>query len=169
MSWFDATGIASLAKNALKEAQKTIDKALDISEDEHTESDVKASLESSQPMSDKRNINKTLMKQSMSNPILSSVASATTATNLWESFTGSFFDASAGTDGQGKTAVTVPPTSSTRKDSKTLNENVSGRTSSASASESVEVLSSPVSSLSEPPSPSSSECLAMDSAKSIYV
>lgn len=34
MSWFDASGIASLAKNALKEAQKTIDKALDIKEDE---------------------------------------------------------------------------------------------------------------------------------------
>lgn len=33
MSWFDTTGIASLAKNALKEAQKTIDKALDINDD----------------------------------------------------------------------------------------------------------------------------------------
>lgn len=34
MSWFDASGIANLAKSALKEAQKTIDKALDIKEEE---------------------------------------------------------------------------------------------------------------------------------------
>lgn len=34
MSWFDAAGIANLAKTALKEAQKTIDKALDITEEE---------------------------------------------------------------------------------------------------------------------------------------
>ncbi|XP_048514067.1 TATA element modulatory factor isoform X2 [Athalia rosae] len=34
MSWFDASGIASLAKSALKEAQKTIDKALDIKEED---------------------------------------------------------------------------------------------------------------------------------------
>lgn len=37
MSWFnqfDASGFASLAKTALKEAQKTIDKALDIKDEE---------------------------------------------------------------------------------------------------------------------------------------
>jgi hypothetical protein len=34
MSWFDATGISALAKNALKEAQKQIDKVLDIKEDD---------------------------------------------------------------------------------------------------------------------------------------
>lgn len=36
MSWFnqfDASGFASLAKSALKEAQKTIDKALDIKDE----------------------------------------------------------------------------------------------------------------------------------------
>lgn len=32
-SWFQSANIASLAKNALKEAQKTIDKALDINHD----------------------------------------------------------------------------------------------------------------------------------------
>uniref|UniRef100_A0A182KBZ4 TMF_TATA_bd domain-containing protein n=1 Tax=Anopheles christyi TaxID=43041 RepID=A0A182KBZ4_9DIPT len=36
MSWFDTTGIANLAKNALKEAQKQIDKALDIKYEEET-------------------------------------------------------------------------------------------------------------------------------------
>jgi len=37
MSWFnqfDASGFASLAKTALKEAQKTIDKALDIKDED---------------------------------------------------------------------------------------------------------------------------------------
>ncbi|KAK8381197.1 hypothetical protein O3P69_008219 [Scylla paramamosain] len=34
MSWFDAAGLTSLAKSALKEAQRTIDKALDIEENE---------------------------------------------------------------------------------------------------------------------------------------
>ncbi|XP_043280220.1 TATA element modulatory factor [Venturia canescens] len=38
MSWFDTSGIANLAKSALKEAQKTIDKALDIKEDENRSS-----------------------------------------------------------------------------------------------------------------------------------
>uniref|UniRef100_A0A182YQS6 TATA element modulatory factor 1 TATA binding domain-containing protein n=1 Tax=Anopheles stephensi TaxID=30069 RepID=A0A182YQS6_ANOST len=36
MSWFDTTGIANLAKNALKEAQKQIDKALDIKDEDET-------------------------------------------------------------------------------------------------------------------------------------
>lgn len=34
MSWFDAAGLTSLAKSALKEAQRTIDKALDIEEND---------------------------------------------------------------------------------------------------------------------------------------
>jgi hypothetical protein len=34
MSWFDASGFASIAKSALREAQRTIDKALDIKDDE---------------------------------------------------------------------------------------------------------------------------------------
>lgn len=33
MSWFEPGAFASLAKNAIKEAQKTIDKALDIREE----------------------------------------------------------------------------------------------------------------------------------------
>lgn len=33
MSWFDAAGLANIAKSALKEAQRTIDKALDIKEE----------------------------------------------------------------------------------------------------------------------------------------
>lgn len=34
MSWFDTSGLANIAKSALKEAQRTIDKALDIKEDD---------------------------------------------------------------------------------------------------------------------------------------
>ena len=30
MSWFDAGGLSTFARSALKEAQRTIDKALDI-------------------------------------------------------------------------------------------------------------------------------------------
>lgn len=40
MSWFnqfDASGFASLAKTALKEAQKTLDKALDIKDEDDTD------------------------------------------------------------------------------------------------------------------------------------
>lgn len=40
MSWFnqfDASGFASLAKTALKEAQKTIDKALDIKDEDDSD------------------------------------------------------------------------------------------------------------------------------------
>src|SRR5687768_8391527 len=34
-SWFNTSGIASLAKNALNQAQKAVDKALDIKDDQH--------------------------------------------------------------------------------------------------------------------------------------
>ncbi|KAL4708621.1 hypothetical protein ACJJTC_001060 [Scirpophaga incertulas] len=37
MNWFDTSGLTSLAKTALKEAQKTIDKALDIQDDSSEE------------------------------------------------------------------------------------------------------------------------------------
>ncbi|VVD04408.1 unnamed protein product, partial [Leptidea sinapis] len=37
MNWFDTSGLTSLAKTALKEAQKTIDKALDIQDDSDEE------------------------------------------------------------------------------------------------------------------------------------
>lgn len=194
MSWFDATGIASLAKTALKEAQKTIDKALDINEDvdnEPTRSDSLLSNSSTSDLSVKsENISKEtsdsisenvkMMKQSVSNPILSTMStmsSATTASNLWGSFTGSFFDASKATDGGGvRTAVTIAPTTGTnsdlhsmQKDDKsdvvsTANRPVgdsSGRTSSASASASasgsVELLSSPLTPPSNLTSPSTSK------------
>lgn len=180
MSWFDATGIASLAKNALKEAQKTIDKALDITEDEdeHDESDnLKSSSSTSSisvksaeqlsPNSEQSDTSMNMIKQSTSNPILSTVATATSASNLWGSFTGSFY-ANNPNNVENQAAVTIAPTStsearliSTKNDEKTSNAsaggaNTSGRTSSASASESVELLSSPITPSSSLTSPSAS-------------
>lgn len=174
MSWFDATGFASLAKTALKEAQKTIDKALDIKEDEDDDApDLKSSSStssistksaekySSSDTSEKSDSLK-VMKQSVSNPIMSTVASASSASNLWGSFTGSFFDAAAENNETSKPAVTIAPTSrsesrlvSSKADEKPQNTNISGRTSSAS--ESVELLSSPMTPSSEVTSPSGSE------------
>lgn len=169
MSWFDATGFASLAKTALKEAQKTIDKALDIKEDDDgcdasdnskskstTTSTISVNEEHSSDSMKNQN-NSIIMKQSISNPILSSVATATSASNLWGSFTGSFFDATAQNDGK-MPAVTRAPTSTseTRFAAKeSTNSTISGRTSSAS--ESVEILSSPMTPLSNPTSPSASK------------
>lgn len=165
MSWFDATGIASLAKTALKEAQKTIDKALDIKD----EDEVTTTTDSeSGPTDENSTSSMKSMKHSISNPILSTVGSAAVANNIWGSFTGTFFDAS-NKDDSSATAVTIAPTISnaearttTRSDSKGLllesgrspNE-TSGRASTGSASESVEILSSPLT-----PSPSSSPSIS---------
>lgn len=175
MSWFDATGIASLAKNALKEAQKTIDKALDIKDDGNDDGNVSDSKSSSSTSSlsmksvekysqDSSEKSDTLnvIKQSMSNPILSSVATATSASNLWGSFTGSFFDAGDENNEKSKPAVTIAPKtrSESRMDSSKTEDKLqiaymSGRTSSAS--ESVELLSSPMTPSSGLTSPSGSE------------
>lgn len=187
MSWFDATGIASLAKTALKEAQKTIDKALDITEDEDGnggETTLKTSTSGQQlsakttedvPVvaSDIEGGSGKMLKQSVSNPILSSVATGTTASNLWDSLTGSFFDASTLNDDRTKAAVTTAPSSAselrtfekretttsnvTSNAARTTSSNTSGRTSSASVSESVELLSSPITPSSGLTSPSTSK------------
>lgn len=82
MSWFDTTGIANLAKSALKEAQKTIDKALDIKEDD----DIDSNLESEESQN---KMSETIITQSPSQ--LQSPSSGI-STSIWGSFTGSFFD-----------------------------------------------------------------------------
>lgn len=168
MSWFDATGIASLAKTALKEAQKTIDKALDINEDEDsngqmnpssTSSSLSSESEKNSPDSSEHSEKShELIKQSNSSPLLSTVAT----NNLWGSFTGSFFDVTASHENKNKPAVTIAPTSSSEsrfipsKTDEKQNEkqNESGRTSSAS--ESIEMLSSPMTPSSGLTSPSAS-------------
>lgn len=171
MSWFDATGIASLAKTALKEAQKTIDKALDIIDDDNNGDSTKAttsisdlSAKSSEIVTPDSipsdNSDPKMMKQSISNPILSTTG--TSASNLWGSFSGSFFDPANVNDEKAKAAVTVAPTGTSelrmiaKKEEKNPANN-SGRTSSASASESVEILSSPMTPSSGLTSPSASK------------
>lgn len=102
MSWFDTSGIANLAKSALKEAQKTIDKALDIKDEEQSENQIttntpitppqeesdffaswgiKSSNELKRSFSEKED--EIDLKQANKNVLTSS---------LWGSFTGSFFE-----------------------------------------------------------------------------
>lgn len=78
MSWFnqfDASGFASLAKTALKEAQKTIDKALDIKDEE----DGNEVLEESK---DSRNTDDEDSQQKISK----------LGSSLWNSFANSVFE-----------------------------------------------------------------------------
>lgn len=121
MSWFDATGIASLAKTALKEAQKTIDKALDINEDgDVDDGPVDGNTRASKAGDDvdASGIGEKSMNI-ISNPILATVGSAGAANNIWGSFTGTFFDKTA-TDESAATAVTIAPSSSTNISNTTL-------------------------------------------------
>ncbi|KAK0168648.1 hypothetical protein PV327_002426 [Microctonus hyperodae] len=85
MSWFDASGFASLAKTALKEAQKTIDKALDIKEEEQRAVET--------PMIDDTNFFATWgIKTDNSINVQSPSSSSKQDTSIWGSFTGSFFE-----------------------------------------------------------------------------
>lgn len=96
MSWFDPSGIASLAKTALKEAQKTIDKALDIQDDELPDSK-KVTITPTAPANTPvvttepdffgnwgLNEQETIVTKSPVKHLNNS--------SLWGSFTGSFFD-----------------------------------------------------------------------------
>uniref|UniRef100_A0A182RQD5 TMF_TATA_bd domain-containing protein n=1 Tax=Anopheles funestus TaxID=62324 RepID=A0A182RQD5_ANOFN len=108
MSWFDTTGIANLAKNALKEAQKQIDKALDIKDEEETAglSETGASAEDS----DDDMVRNTPTQSDVStNPVAASnskIASNTLSTSF-EATDGSFFDQPA----NNPSTVTKPPSS----------------------------------------------------------
>lgn len=78
MSWFnqfDASGFASLAKTALKEAQKTIDKALDIKDEED-------GVEVSEESKDSRNTDDEDSQQKISK----------LGSSLWNSFANSVFE-----------------------------------------------------------------------------
>ncbi|XP_059476041.1 TATA element modulatory factor-like isoform X2 [Neocloeon triangulifer] len=107
MSWFDTAGIASLAKNALKEAQRTIDKALDIKDDDPAPSKVvAASTSAAEDESDgffsswgikspTSSLDVSTSKQGTPSAADLAVQHEPTPStnNLWGSFTGSFFDA----------------------------------------------------------------------------
>ncbi|XP_050099287.1 TATA element modulatory factor [Anopheles aquasalis] len=142
MSWFDTAGIASLAKNALKEAQKQIDKALDIKDEEepvgpsgsntierladgtadglssqHGDSVAPRMLAGSKTVP-------TTPVAGEGVPHSKEPMTAQVSGSVWGSFTGSFFEPSAGSGlGHGNTtagssvavAVTKPPASLKRK------------------------------------------------------
>lgn len=95
MSWFDPTGLANIAKTALKEAQRTIDKALDIKDDDTINTvpsntpidtnseDFFSTWGISHSDSIKKDSNEIKGPQKISG-------------SMWGSFTGSFFDNASG-------------------------------------------------------------------------
>lgn len=90
MSWFDATGLANIAKTALKEAQKTIDKALDIKDDEGLSKPVDASGDDLLSLCD----NKSIVNENISTNTQRQENQKNAQSSLWGSFTGSFFETS---------------------------------------------------------------------------
>lgn len=111
MNWFDTSGLTSLAKTALKEAQKTIDKALDIQDesgDEQSESSPTQDKGKSSPGSSgtpqKDNSDffaswgLTVSAESAQDdpikeqPVVTESPSKSTSQSLWGSFAGSFFE-----------------------------------------------------------------------------
>lgn len=98
MSWFDTSGIASIAKSALKEAQRTIDKALDIKDDVGDTTTVPANTPidtnsddffGNWGISNTGTPNKEASEEVITK---SSYKSIKGSTSIWGSFTGSFFD-----------------------------------------------------------------------------
>lgn len=155
MSWFDTSGLAELAKNALKEAQKTIDKALDIQDEEMIISSAPAVTRQKQTQVQDK------CKTEPATPI-QPLWPATTNPSLWGSFTGSFFDNPKNIE-----MVTTPPKSSSSPATEAvlttenqafggsnININFDKRQSVYSNSDSIEVLSSPATPCSGITSPS---------------
>lgn len=100
MSWFDAAGLASIAKSALKEAQRTIDKALDIREDELASVPANTPIDTNSDdffgswgISQSGNIQTTKTETPAEIITKSPTKSNKMTTSLWGSFTGSFFEA----------------------------------------------------------------------------
>ncbi|XP_035444848.2 TATA element modulatory factor [Spodoptera frugiperda] len=111
MNWFDTSGLTSLAKNALKEAQKTIDKALDIQDESGDEPEEEATPQTSAksspghsntPQKDNSDFfsswGLTVSAESEQNtpikeqPVVTESPSKSTSQSIWGSFAGSFFE-----------------------------------------------------------------------------
>ncbi|XP_015510965.2 TATA element modulatory factor isoform X1 [Neodiprion lecontei] len=96
MSWFDASGIANLAKSALKEAQKTIDKALDIKEEEQKR--IETPLRDENTAGDSTDffaewgIKTDNGQAEKSNEVTAICKEKSTTSVIWGSFAGSFFE-----------------------------------------------------------------------------
>uniref|UniRef100_A0A2M4A9D9 Putative transcription factor tmf tata element modulatory factor n=1 Tax=Anopheles triannulatus TaxID=58253 RepID=A0A2M4A9D9_9DIPT len=139
MSWFDTAGIASLAKNALKEAQKQIDKALDIKDEEEPVgppggNTIERLPDGAPHAPDGDSVpprkfagSKTVPTTPVAGEGVSQSKEQVTAQvsgSVWGSFTGSFFEPSAGSglshgssagSSVAGVAVTKPPASLKRK------------------------------------------------------
>lgn len=111
MNWFDASGLKSIAKTALKEAQRTIDKALDIKEEVEdnalsTDAPIDTNSEdffstwgvtTTKPSTG----NETVIKKNEDNvrdQLSDKEQQQNASTSLWGSFTGSFFENAKGAD-----------------------------------------------------------------------
>ncbi|XP_065083861.1 TATA element modulatory factor-like [Ochlerotatus camptorhynchus] len=161
MSWFDTTGIANLAKNALKEAQKQIDKALDIKEDAVEEVAGDGQQESG---------TKVDRGESKTEPCTPVSAEAKGGGNvgkgqidsIWGSFTGSFFEQPVTTANM---TVTKAPSSLKRKSFEDSGiAEVPGKVGSPEASsESIELLSPVTTPGSALTSPSSGPTIGQES------
>lgn len=111
MNWFDTSGLTSLAKSALKEAQKTIDKALDIQDDSNEEQEDEANAPSSTksspgtgnvPQKDNSDFfsawGLTVSAESAKTepiavqPVVTESPSKSSSQSIWGSFAGSFFE-----------------------------------------------------------------------------
>ncbi|CAB3222032.1 unnamed protein product [Arctia plantaginis] len=118
MNWFDTTGLTSLAKTALKEAQKTIDKALDIQDESGEEADEQSQPQTTTKSSpghtntpQKDNVDffaswgLTMSAESTQEapikeqPVVTESPSKSTSQSLWGSFAGSFFEQPKQDDG----------------------------------------------------------------------
>lgn len=123
MSWFDASGFASLAKSALKEAQKTIDKALDIKDEEQ-----KQSKESS---ADSTDFFSTWGLKNEDEPAETEVTPQ--QASIWGSFSGSFFDPSAKMEHPERAPIAEEPRSKEFSSSSSMPEKLVEQTSSSSS------------------------------------
>lgn len=122
MNWFDTSGLTSLAKTALKEAQKTIDKALDI-QDESGEEEEAASAADSKAISSPGNTPQkdssdffaswglTVSAESAKDDpceeqlVVTESPSKSSSQSVWGSFAGSFFEQPKA----GESAIVRPP------------------------------------------------------------
>ncbi|XP_037294852.1 TATA element modulatory factor [Manduca sexta] len=121
MNWFDTSGLTSLAKTALKEAQKTIDKALDIQDESGDEEEEvvpaqsepkKAVTTANTPQKDSdffASWGLTVSAESKDGavkeqPVVTESPSKSNSQSLWGSFAGSFFEQSRQDD-----AIVRPP------------------------------------------------------------
>lgn len=109
-SWFDTAGLASLAKNALKEAQKQIDKALDIKDDDGGQARVKRMESKTEPSTPSSTDVKCAIPQSNSAWGICVYFLCFLFTYVLIIILGSFFDASD------DTVTTTPPSASSPKE-----------------------------------------------------